>query len=303
MPLHTPRRSEASRCDSLGKEVMYFFARDYDGMVLKVALKGIQLLKESPHYAWIKAMSGVLWHDVVCFCAKKQWWGIENLSHIPGSVGGAVRQNIGAYGQVLETSLISVEAFHMHSQQRRTFSLTACELAYRNSFFRQNPAYFIESLTLRLKKKSEPNTTYRGIQAQMEKIKTPHPTPADMVEIIGALRSKKLPLPAKIGNAGSFFHNPIVSAARYRELQTDFAQLQGFAQPSQDIKMSAGQLIELCGWKGHTRGPIGVYADHALVLIHKGGGKVADFITLIADIKQSVQKRFGITLTHEVETI
>ena len=282
------------------------FAKDFPGYILHVQLPGIEVIEETRYKVLIKAGAGVPWHQLVLFCIKKGYGGIENLSLIPGTVGGAPIQNIGAYGVELKDVLDSVEAIELSTGRKITLQASACGFEYRTSFFKTKwkQQYLITSITLALHKEENFSIAYEAIQNMLEKMEIKRPSFKAISEAIIAIRKQKLPDPAILGNAGSFFQNPLIATAHHQWLKQQYPSLIAFnTQDHKQIKISAAWLIEAAGFKGLRQGNTGVYAAHALILVNYGGATGKDIINLATEIKQKVQNQFDITLIPEVNIV
>lgn len=277
------------------------FTEDFPGIVVRDNLRGIEIISESEGTARIKAMGGEPWAALVDFCAGRGWWGVENLSLIPGTVGAAPMQNIGAYGAELKNSLYMVEALDVQTGEKKTFHRDECDLGYRTSIFKSSlkGKYFITSVILDLKKHGEANTSYRVLSDYLEEKKITVRGPKDVSDAVAEIRRSKLPDPAKIGNAGSFFKNIFVSEEKLAELLSRFPDMRYFREDG-TAKIPAGWLIEQCGWKGKKVGRAGVHDKQALVLVNLGGADGKEIKRLAEMIIRSVEEKFGLRLETEV---
>ena len=274
---------------------------DFDGLVLHVRISGRQLIADEEN-AWIvRAGAGENWHDFVCWTLEQGWPGLENLALIPGTVGAAPVQNIGAYGLEMAERFQALEAVDLTTGERITFDRRACRFGYRDSVFKQEAGgrYLITAVTFRLPKPWQPLTRYADVASVLEAKRIAHPTARDIADAVIAIRSRKLPDPTRIGNVGSFFKNPIVDGAVFLRLAAGFPELPHYQQADGRVKLAAGWLIERCGWKGKQLGPVGVYEQQALVLVNGGGARGEDVLRLANAIQQSVQAMFGVTLEPE----
>ncbi|MEK6780659.1 MAG: UDP-N-acetylmuramate dehydrogenase [Bacteroidota bacterium] len=287
----------------LGGGSNILFTHDFEGLVVKMAIKGISKVKETDTHVWLKSGAGEVWHDLVMHCIDHNWGGIENLSLIPGSVGAAPLQNIGAYGVEIKNVIEDVECINIDTGSIRHFNNEECCFGYRESVFKQElkEKYFISSVTLSLTNKNHQlMTTYGAIQETLSQLEVHNPTIRDISNAVINIRKNKLPDPLVIGNAGSFFKNPIITAKQYQSLKTIYPTIPGYSPINQDVKVPAGWLIEQCGWKGKTFQNIGVHAHQALVLVNYGGGKGDEIFLLAEKIKRSVLEKFGVKLMTEV---
>ncbi len=256
----------------LGGGSNILFTKDFDGIVLKNEIKGIEKVKEDEEYVYIKAGAGESWHAFVLYCIKNNWAGIENLSLIPGNVGASPMQNIGAYGVEIKEVFHELKAFHLHEKTNYSFALKDCEFGYRESIFkrRYKNEFVILNVTYRLNKTLAFNTKYGAIEQELEKMGVTKISIAAISQAVINIRSSKLPDPKEIGNAGSFFKNPSVHREKFEKLKSEFPAIVGYENPDHSMKLAAGWLIEQCGWKGYRSGDAGVHAKQALVLVITG---------------------------------
>lgn len=280
------------------------FTKDFEGIVMKNELQGIKILEEDEHSCFVQAASGEAWHKLVMFCVEKNLGGIENLSLIPGTVGAAPIQNIGAYGVELKNVFVELVAINLETGELKTFTKEECRFGYRDSIFKQElkNKYFITSVTIHLKKHPEFHTSYGAIQQTLEKNGVTQLSVKAISDAVIEIRKSKLPDPAVIGNAGSFFKNPEIDAAHYEELKKEYPTLPGY--PSKEkVKVPAGWLIEQCGWKGKRVGNTGAHKDQALVLVNYGGATGKEVFELAMQIQKSVKEKFRIEITPEVNIL
>lgn len=299
--LFSDEKTHSSPHFILGGGSNILFTKDVDALVIRNEIRGIELVKEDADFFYVKAGAGEVWHEFVKDCIRHNRAGVENLSLIPGSVGAGPMQNIGAYGVELKDVFHSLEAFHVRDGVMRTFGASECEFGYRESVFKRTlkNQYFICSVTFRLAKNAKLNTSYGAIEKELEKMGVTQPTIADVSEAVVQIRSSKLPDPARIGNAGSFFKNPVVSAAKHAELKNDFPEIVSYPNGA-DFKLAAGWLIEQCGWKGKRFGDAGVHKDQALVLVNYGNAEGKEIYDLSTRVLESVKEKFGVLLEREV---
>ncbi|MCX5579568.1 UDP-N-acetylmuramate dehydrogenase [Kaistia terrae] len=271
---------------------------DFDGVTLLMRSRGRRLVEEAPD-AWIvEAAAGENWHDFVRWTLADGYPGLENLALIPGTVGASPVQNIGAYGIELADRFDTLRAFDTETGEFVTFGKADCAFAYRDSVFKHHPGrYVVTSVRFRLPRPWQPVLTYPDIAAIFQHGEAVEPE-AVFNEIV-AVRGRKLPDPAVIGNAGSFFQNPIVPAAQHEALKADYPKLGGYPQPDGQIKLSAAWLVEQSGFKGIRLGHVGVYDRHALILVNHGGGSAAEITRLAGEIKAGVREKFGVQLVEE----
>ncbi len=288
----------------LGGGSNVLFTKDFDGLVVLNKLKGIETLREDAESVLIKCMGGEIWHDLVVFSTERGLWGIENLSLIPGTVGAAPMQNIGAYGAELKDVLENVEAYSLESGVKRVFKTEECELGYRDSIFKNElkDKYFITAITLKLSKKEKKNITYKALYEYLEKNKIEVKNSKDISNAVATIRRSKLPDPAIIPNAGSFFKNVFVESKELEKLKKGYPDVPYFEEDSM-VKIPAGWLIEQCGWKGKKVGNVGVHDKQALVLVNYGGASGAEIKNLAEQITISVSEKFGLKLIPEVNLI
>ncbi len=281
------------------------FIENYNGIVVHNSLKGIGIEEEDSETVIVKSFAGENWNDVVKFCVQKNLGGIENLTLIPGSIGAAPIQNIGAYGQEIKDALHSLEAFEISSGNIKSFTKNECKFGYRNSIFKNElkNKIIVTSVKLKLSKRPELNIEYKGLKDALEKAGVKHPGIKEVSSVIEKIRSKKLPSPDKIGNAGSFFKNPIVDKSKFESIKKDYRDMTGNLVDEENLKISAGWLIEKCGWKGKRLGNVGTYPEHALIIVNYGGAKGKEIFDFALDIKKSVENQFGISLEFEVNCI
>ena len=289
----------------LGGGSNVLFGGDFQGAVLLNEVTGISVVREDADTIDVKAGAGVLWHELVLHSVDHGWGGIENMSLIPGKVGAGPMQNIGAYGVELKDVFVELEAFRIADGAVERFDRAACAFGYRESFFKRagRGQYVIMSVTIRLKKNPVVNTTYGSIKTELEKRGIIAPTIKDVSEAVIAIRRSKLPDPSALGNAGSFFKNPVVPASLAERIKHDLPDLITFAAHDGHVKLAAGQLIEKAGWKGFRDGAVGVHRDQALVLVNHGGATGAAIFDLSTRILASVHERFGVELEREVNII
>jgi UDP-N-acetylmuramate dehydrogenase len=275
--------------------------RDVSALVLKVEITGRRLVEERDD-AWIvEAGAGENWHGVVDWTLSQGWPGLENLALIPGSVGAAPVQNIGAYGMDLADRFDSLDAVDLVTGRNVTLNAAQCRFGYRDSIFKQALAgkSVITRVRFRLPRPWQPVLGYLDIQRRMAETATPHPSARQVYDWVCAIRRAKLPDPAVMGNAGSFFKNPVVTAEQCRDIIGRDPHLVHYAMPDGSFKLAAGWLIDACGWKGKQVGGVGVHDKQALVLVNRGGARGAEVLTLARAIQESVYGRFGIRLEPE----
>ncbi len=288
----------------LGGGSNILFTRNFRGIVVLNKLKGIEILEENPEYSTIKSMGGVIWHDLVEFTVNRGYWGIENLALIPGTVGAAPMQNIGAYGAEIKDVLENVEAYEIETGEKKTFRREECEFGYRDSIFKNKlrGKYFISAITLKLGKTEKKNINYKILQEYLEENKIEIKSSKDISDAVSSIRKSKLPDPALIGNAGSFFKNIFIKKEKLENLLKLYPDMPSFEEDGK-IKIPAGWLIEQCGWKGKRMGNVGVHDKQALVLVNYGGATGEEIKNLSEQIIASVNSRFRLILEREVNLI
>lgn len=278
---------------------------DLDSTVLINQIQGIELVEETQNYVLVKAEAGVNWHDFVLHCINHNWAGIENMSLIPGSVGAAPMQNIGAYGVELKDVFYELEALNKSTCKIEKFTANQCDFGYRYSVFKGplKDQYVITSVTLKLNKKAVVNTKYGAIEQELAAMGITTPTIRDVSNAVIKIRTEKLPNPKEIGNSGSFFKNPVVDKNLVNQLQQEYPEMPFYEVSETEVKIPAGWLIEKNGFKGATFGNFGVHKKQALVLVNYGGAKGSDIYNLSEKIKRSVFERFQIELEREVNVL
>lgn len=278
---------------------------DFDGMVIRINMKGIEVVDENAEHTYVKSMAGEVWHDLVLYTIGKGLGGLENLSLIPGCVGAAPMQNIGAYGVELKDTFHSLEAVEIETGDIITFNREECCFGYRESIFKHEAKgkYIIASVTLRLSKNPAVNTSYGAIQQTLKEQGIGQPDIKAVSNAVIHIRQSKLPNPAELGNAGSFFKNPEIANTEFAALRERFPDLIGYPAGKDHTKIAAGWLIEQCGWKGKVVGNTGSHRSQALVLVNYGGASGKEIIQLAMDIQQSVLQKFGILIQPEVNVI
>ncbi len=289
----------------LGGGSNILFTRDFMGIVLKNEIAGKELIREDTEHYFLKVGAGENWHGLVMYCLGHSYFGIENLSLIPGSVGASPIQNIGAYGVEIKDVFEELEAYDLENKTTRIFRREDCEFGYRDSVFKRHyrNRFIILTVTYRLNKKASPHTGYGAIEEELAVMGVTSPSPEAVSDAIIRIRSSKLPDPAILGNAGSFFKNPVISRDVYKQISETHPQIPGYPSGEATVKVPAGWLIEQCGWKGYRKGDAGCYEKQALVLVNYGNATGEEIYQLSDQIIQSVIKTFGITLEREVNII
>ena len=288
----------------LGGGSNVLFTKDFEGLLLKNEISGIEVINEDAQQVWIKVGAGVVWHEFVLQCIERGWGGLENLSLIPGTVGASPIQNIGAYGVEVKDLIVEVEGVDLVQKNTRTIKSQECEFAYRSSVFKTSlkNTFLITAVVFRLDKQPKLHVEYGAIKDQLSKMKIGHPTIKDVSNAVISIRRSKLPDPNIIGNAGSFFKNPVVSARKLNELKAIFPGIVSFPFGI-EIKLAAGWLIDQAGWKGYREGNVGCHENQALVLVNHGNASGAEVLQLAQKIQQSVFIKYGVRLEMEVNVI
>jgi UDP-N-acetylmuramate dehydrogenase len=289
----------------LGGGSNILFTGNYDGLVLKNELRGIEKVKEDDAHVYVKAAAGENWHRFVSFCVENNYAGIENLSLIPGNCGASPMQNIGAYGVEIKDTFHELEAFHIKEKIIQRFSAADCEFGYRESVFKRKyrNQFVILSVTYRLNKVPVFNTSYGAIEQELEQMGVKELSIQAISQAVINIRSSKLPDPAVTGNAGSFFKNPTVPKADLERLQAIDPAIPFYNVSDTHVKIPAGWLIEKLGWKGYRKGDAGCHAKQALVLVNYGNARGEDIYNLSEEILQSVKEKFNLELEREVNII
>lgn len=302
----SPRRLSSGSLLVLGGGSNILLTRDPEGWVLKNEIKGIRLLREDNRHVYVQVGAGEVWHDFVQHCLKRDWAGVENLSLIPGSVGAAPMQNIGAYGVELKEVFHELEAWDLQTDKVRMFTVNDCRFGYRDSVFKHEfkDRFIILNVTFRLNHKPVFHITYGAIREELDRMQVKQLNIRAISEAVIRIRSTKLPDPAKIGNAGSFFKNPTIPNAQFMSLKAKFPDIVAYPDPVHPVtKLAAGWMIEQCGWKGFRRGDAGCHERQALVLVNYGKATGRDILALSEEILRSVQQAFGVTLEREVNIV
>lgn len=277
-----------------------------EALVVKISIPGISVVKEDADFVWLKGGAGVVWDEFVQFAVNHGWSGLENLSLIPGTVGAAPMQNIGAYGAEIKDTFESLEALNLQTLALEVFDAKACAFGYRESFFKRagKGQYLISSVMFKLSKKPSVKTSYGAIQEVLAAKGIKQPSIREVADAVIEIRQSKLPDPKEIGNSGSFFKNPTVSASEASRLLVEFPGIPHYpVEGSTDVKFPAGWFIEKAGWKGFRRGDAGVHAKQALVLVNYGAATGAEILALSEEIKQSIKDTFGVALETEVNIL
>lgn len=304
-------RVQGNKLFILGGGSNILFTKDYNGLVLKNEVKGIHTVHEDDAHIYIKAGAGENWHEFVMHCIRNNMAGVENLSLIPGNIGASPMQNIGAYGSEIKDVFHSLEAFHLRDKRMVSFSLNDCEFGYRESIFKKRfkDEFVIMNVTYRLNKRPVFNISYGAIKEELEKMNVGKLSIRAVSQAVINIRSSKLPDPAVIGNAGSFFKNPEVPLTEFQELQRKYQGVIGYPLNNGNVKLAAAWLIENCGptkgvsWRGYRTGDVGCHDNHALVLVNYGNATGKEISDLSEKIKHSVNEKFNVRLHTEVNII
>lgn len=288
----------------LGGGSNILFTKDFDGIVIHLNIKGVQFEKTNSDETVVQANAGENWNNFVEFCIKNNLGGIENLSMIPGNVGSAPVQNIGAYGVELKDVFLTCEVFNKNDFSIKTYNLEDCKFEYRNSIFKENKNLIILSVRLKLKNKNHKiNSSYGGINDELKKLKISKPTIKDISNVVCSIRKRKLPDPKIIGNAGSFFKNPVVKKDKLEWIKKYFNDVPSYKLDDKNYKIPAAWLIESAGLKGKELDGFGIHKTQPLVLVNYGGARGEDIYKLSLSIKEIIFKIFKIELETEVNII
>ncbi len=277
------------------------FTQDFPGLVIRMGMNGIDIVADNDDFTFVCAAAGENWQDLVLWTLDRKLGGLENLSLIPGSVGAAPIQNIGAYGVEAKDYIHSLRAYDFHTGEVITMHNLDCLFGYRDSIFKQGlqGRVIVLDVTFALPKKWQANMHYTDVQRKLAERGVCDPSARDISEAVIEIRTDKLPDPSKIGNAGSFFKNPLVTAKQRNVMQSIFPGLVSYKQSDSTYKLAAGWLIDQCGWKGRSQGAVGVYEKQALVLVNLGGATGVDIVRLAHAIQTDVLDRFGVELEPE----
>jgi UDP-N-acetylmuramate dehydrogenase len=301
---HSRFKTEDSRL-ILGGGSNVLFTKDFDGFVLRNEIKGIEFVKEDDKFIYIKAAAGEVWDDFVQYCIQNNYEGVENLSLIPGTVGASPMQNIGAYGVEIKDVFESLEAYHINENSLQTFSLQDCAFGYRESVFKKKykNQFVILNVTYKLRKNSHFNISYGAITQELEKMNVAELSIHNIAQAVINIRRSKLPDPKEMGNAGSFFKNPIVSKFRWHTIWEEHKNVSAYKIDDMHYKIAAAWLIEQSGWKGYRKNDVGCNPLQPLVLVNYGNATGKEIYDLSEEIIQSVKQKFGIELESEVNII
>ena len=286
----------------LGGGSNLLFTKNFDGIVLRNHIQGIEVIEDTKQHILVKVGGGVVWHDFVLHCIKKGWHGVENLSLIPGNVGASPMQNIGAYGVEVKEVFHELEAIHLKTGEIHYFNNSDCEFGYRESVFKNKlkGEYLISRVIYKLLKKGDFTISYGAIEKQLESMGVQELSAKSISDAVIAIRQSKLPDPKKIGNSGSFFKNPIIDKSSYDIIKSSFPDVVAYPAGKGFMKLAAGWLIEYAGWKGKTFGNYGVHKNQALVLVNYGGASGKEIYDLSEEILNSIKEKFRVKLEREV---
>ncbi|MBI3518440.1 MAG: UDP-N-acetylmuramate dehydrogenase [Bacteroidetes bacterium] len=289
----------------LGGGSNMLLTKNVEALVIKNALKGIKIVKETNDTVFVKCAAGEVWHEFVMWCIDKNYGGLENLSLIPGCTGASPMQNIGAYGVEIKDTFYELEAIHATTGQLKTFSKSECEFGYRESVFKHHykNQFIITSVTFQLSKHPAFHIEYGAIKQELEAMNISELNIKAISQAVINIRSSKLPNPKEIGNAGSFFKNPEVSSAIYHHLKDEFPNLVAYPLENSNYKLAAGWLIEQSGLKGYRVGDAAVHKLQALVLVNYGNASGNEIYDLSTHVLQTVKAKFGVELEREVNII
>lgn len=289
----------------LGGGSNILLTRGFTGVVAKNEIRGLHTLNETDDEVLISVGAGENWHQFVLWCVERGYGGVENLSLIPGTVGAAPMQNIGAYGVELRDVFHSLEAYEMKSGKLVNFFKEDCKFGYRSSVFKGDlkDRYVITKVLFKLSKKPSFNIEYGNLKETLDAMNVTELSLKSVSQAVINIRQSKLPDPIEIGNAGSFFKNPIIEKLHFEALEAQFPSIKCYPVDGDNVKVPAGWLIETAGWKGFRDGDIGVHDQQALVLVNHGNGRGRDLFKLSNEIMKSIQENFGIELEREVNVI
>ena len=289
----------------LGGGSNILFTKNFEGLVLKNEMQGIEKIQEDDEFVYVKAGAGVNWHQFVLFCIQHNYAGVENLSLIPGNVGASPMQNIGAYGVEIKDVFHSLDAFHLQEKKMIKFNLQDCAFEYRESVFKQKykNQFAIINVTYRLSKIPSYNISYGAIQQELDAMGVKELSIEAISKAVIKIRTSKLPDPAMIGNAGSFFKNPEVSRHEFHQLTQMYPGIVGYHLPDGNVKLAAGWLIESAGWKGYRKDDAGCHSRQALVLVNYGAATGNEIVALSEEIINSIKEKFGVLLQPEINMI
>ena len=279
------------------------FLNDFDGIVIHMQNKGVEIIKETGDFVYLKVAAGEIWDDFVNYCVKNDFGGAENLSLIPGTVGAGPVQNIGAYGVELKDVFFELEALNRNTSEIPKFNRKECKFGYRSSIFKNEhkDQFIILNVTLKLTKKHKLKFEYGTVKDELKYVN--EPTIADIRNAVIKIRESKLPDTDKFPNVGSFFKNPVIPVEKFKTLKSKFPEIISFPAGKNYVKLAAGQLIDLCNWKGKRRNGVGVYDKQALVIVNYASASGLDIFNFSEEIKRSVLKKFDVEINREVTIV
>jgi len=289
----------------LGGGSNVLFTKDFSGLIIHNKIKGIEIISQDDKEVIIEVGAGGNWHEVVLQTIANGWYGIENLSLIPGTVGASPIQNIGAYGVEVKDVIEKVTYYSIPDDKFITITSSDCNFGYRDSLFKRDlkGTFVITTVQYKLKKEFKPNISYGAITSVLQEKNITKPTAKDVSNAVIEIRQSKLPNPAEIGNAGSFFKNPVIPVEQFHVVKEKFPHIVSYPVDDNNIKIPAGWLIDQAGWKGTKRGNVGVHDRQALVLVNRGNGSGTELKQLAHDIIEDIYKTYGIKLTPEVNIL
>ena len=298
-------RKEGLNILILGGGSNMLFHSDFDGLIIKIASSGIEVINDDGRLVEVVSEAGEVWHTFVMQTLDRGWGGLENLALIPGCVGASPMQNIGAYGVEIKDVFSWLEAINIESGKLVRFDLEDCKFGYRESVFKlaEKDKWVIVRVAFTLDRQSELKTGYGSLESELSKMSNKKITHFDVANAVVKIRNSKLPNPAQLGNAGSFFKNPVIDNKVFASLKHKYPDIPNYSQIDGSVKLAAGWLIDQAGWKGHNRGTHGVHDKQALVLVNRGGATGLEIWQLAIDIMNSVENEFGIKLDPEVNQI
>lgn len=285
----------------LGGGANVVFADHYEGTVIHPVNRGVRLVDRHDGHCFVEAQSGESWDHFVRTCIANGWYGLENMVSIPGSVGASAVQNVGAYGSEAKDVIERVHVFSLSDGSQRWVEASECCFAYRHSIFKDEwkDRYIIDRILFRLHDSFSPKVSYKALSDALEERAIANPSASDVADVVTAIRASKLPDPQVVGSAGSFFKNPVVDASLYNAIRLSYPDVVAHATPDGGYKISAGWMIDRCGWKGRTVGRVGVYEKQALVLVNRGGCNGQEVRLLASDIVADIKSHFGVELQCE----
>lgn len=288
----------------LGEGANILFTQNFEGDVIHLKTKGIRISHQNEEEVYLQVSAGESWSNLISYCIENNYYGIENLAGIPGKVGSSPVQNIGAYGVEVKDTIFEVIGKEIPSGKPIRLNNSDCQFAYRDSIFKNilRNKILITEVIFKLSKKPHFTIHYGAIKDEMEKENLPLNL-ENIFNTITKIRNSKLPDISDIGSAGSFFKNPIISFAKWEALQKQYGNLIHYPVNESQVKLSAGQLIELCGWKGYRSGQVGVFSKHSLILVNYGNGTGKEIVSLYQQIAKSIEAKFGVTIVPEVNIL